>query len=263
MNKTIIDYTRENDIEAIKNAIKNGVDVNLQDQYGSTALILASCYDYEEIVKLLIENGADINLYDDEGNTGLILASCRGHDRIVKLLLKNGANINLQDNDGSTALIWASFSSYEEVVKLLLENGTDINLQDNNGKTALDYAVRKKNNNIVQLLEQYPEKSKLANNILANDTLKIMADDEKRPTFEELCEIKIVNGRKTSLLDIVAYNVPAVKAQWFQNKLVQVYKLTPEKVANMPDSAFKKGLKKHFEKHAYYKKMREQKSGGK
>ena len=96
-------------------------DVNTQNKYGSTALILASFGDYIEIVKLLLKKeGINVNIQNNYGNTALILASWKGHTEIVKLLLeKEGIDINIQDDYGRTALMCASINNHIEIVKLL------------------------------------------------------------------------------------------------------------------------------------------------
>ena len=58
----------------------------------------ASEYDHNiEIVKLLLEHGADINLPDNYGHTALMMASLEGNTEIVRLLLDQGADVNVQD----------------------------------------------------------------------------------------------------------------------------------------------------------------------
>jgi ankyrin repeat protein len=62
----------------------------------------------EEVVSLLLKYGADINVKNEDGRTALMLAA--GYDNldeavvIVSLLLENGADASAEDNDGRTAL---------------------------------------------------------------------------------------------------------------------------------------------------------------
>ena len=60
------------------------------------------------MAKLLLENGAQVDLQQNDGWSALMLASRCGHCEVAKLLLENGAQVDLQQNDRSSALISAS-----------------------------------------------------------------------------------------------------------------------------------------------------------
>ena len=65
----LIYASRDGDLEIVKFLAEQGADVNIQNIYGNTALILSSRLGHLEIVKFLIEQGADVNLRDDNGKT--------------------------------------------------------------------------------------------------------------------------------------------------------------------------------------------------
>src|SRR5690606_22965681 len=93
---------------------KNEINL-LNDYYSMTALMWASKYSNEgstiETVKLLIKNGANINLQNEYGCTALMCASKYSNTKssieTIKLLIENGANVNLQNTYGDTALMCA------------------------------------------------------------------------------------------------------------------------------------------------------------
>jgi hypothetical protein len=91
-----------------------------------------------ETVRAAIENGRDINEQDNyQGSTLLMEAVARGKEDIVEFLLDNGANVNIQDHDGVTALGYYKDAIYKEgnlekIVQMLLEVGAWF-LPDNNG----------------------------------------------------------------------------------------------------------------------------------
>src|SRR5208283_1473006 len=64
--------------------------------------------DYDYVRKDLMD-GINVNVRDKDGNTALIAASERNELKIVNLLLRNGANANFKNNSGQTALQMAVF----------------------------------------------------------------------------------------------------------------------------------------------------------
>jgi ankyrin repeat protein len=80
--------------------VKRGVDINAQDEYGRTAIIMAIEEDWAGTawVEYLIENGADFNILDNDSDSALDIAKYRGRTDIVELLLTNGA----KGKDGSS-----------------------------------------------------------------------------------------------------------------------------------------------------------------
>ncbi len=127
--------------EVIELFIDSGVDVNVKDKDGNTALHEAAIKGYLDIVRWLIGNGADVNVENsDGGDTALHLAALHGHTDVVKVLIWNGADLNDKHN-GYTALHYAASCGYVEIVKDLLENGADLNAKDEDGCSAFDLAV--------------------------------------------------------------------------------------------------------------------------
>ena len=78
------------------------------------------------MVELLIKNGADVNIRDESGSSPLHNAimtylslrknSC---DKTVKILVANGAKINIKNNDGLTPVDIARKLGHQEIVELL------------------------------------------------------------------------------------------------------------------------------------------------
>jgi len=133
---------------------EKGANLNIQNEEGETALMIASGGDYTDIVRLLIEAGANLNIQNEDGKTALMFAS---NTDIVRLLIEAGANLNLQNNDGHTALITATKRNDIEIVRLLIEAGAArtpaaLNIQDKEQHTALTIACTKGYKTIASLL---------------------------------------------------------------------------------------------------------------
>ena len=86
----LIDAAVDGNIEAVKQSLAAGADVNSKDEFGGTALHNAVWEGYNEIAELLISKGADVNVQDDDGATPLDWAESQEHKELADLLRKNG-----------------------------------------------------------------------------------------------------------------------------------------------------------------------------
>jgi len=118
-----------NDAEYIKTLHQRGVNLNIQNNYKQTNLMLAVVKIGTESIKALIEAGADLNIQDYNGQTALILAALAGDTETVETLIKAGANLNIQDDNGETALMWAALNDHKDTVRSLIRGGADLNIQ--------------------------------------------------------------------------------------------------------------------------------------
>jgi len=142
--------------EIVKKLLKNGGNVNVQNNKGHTALMIASQFGHTEIVELLLDYGGNVNLQDKKDLTALIVASRFGHTEIVELLLKKKEIlVELLDIESFTALMTASQNGHTKIVELLLEYGVNVNLQNIKGHTALMIASFIGHTKIVELLLKY------------------------------------------------------------------------------------------------------------
>ena len=125
--------TEEGNIEAVKQAIANGVDVNAKNNDGWTPLHGAAANGHKEIVELLIAEGADINGKNRGDATPLYDAASWGQKEIAELLIAEGAGVNAEVTSGSqryqgfTPLDYATHpdnpSASSELADLLRKHG--------------------------------------------------------------------------------------------------------------------------------------------
>ncbi|XP_065346539.1 uncharacterized protein LOC135943802 [Cloeon dipterum] len=133
------------DTEGIQKLLEYGVDVDLQDEEGFTALHLAARSNKNpEVVKILLEKGAQVHLTDNKKRTALHHAFKNSEvTEVVQKLLEYGADVNSQDEEGFTALHLAAWSNGNpEFVKILLEKSAKINELDNDKWTPLHFAAK-------------------------------------------------------------------------------------------------------------------------
>ena len=134
-------------IEAVKQHLAAGSDVNAKNSDDWTPLQIAADKGHKEIAELLIDKGADVNAKGDFSWTPLHYTAYEGKKEITELLIAKGADLNAKDEDGNTPLHWATMSvvgdKKREVAKLLITNGADVNVKRDDGKTPLDMAVGK------------------------------------------------------------------------------------------------------------------------
>jgi tetratricopeptide (TPR) repeat protein len=82
--KVIPEYPGE--AEDVKKILDAGMDINIADTEGKTALMYAAAWGHESVVKLLLSRGADAAITDKRGTNALPFAVAEGKDNVVVLL---------------------------------------------------------------------------------------------------------------------------------------------------------------------------------
>ncbi len=130
--------------EGVRYFLGKGANVNAQDGFMRTPLIVACLCENIEVVNELLEADADVNLKDKNKRTALMIACYYGLSDIVEALLKkDDIKVDEQDANGKTALIKACRGNRFEIVRLLLDKGADVDIKDNEGHTA-SYGIKDK-----------------------------------------------------------------------------------------------------------------------
>lgn len=133
-------------------------ELNIQNSNQDTALIIACLLNKKNIVKMLIDAGCNLNLQNKYGNTALILksydmdplyveniniqnevitTSLNISENIFKLLIDAGADVNIKNKNNITALINAASLGTINRIRMLLEAECDLNLTTEYNETAL------------------------------------------------------------------------------------------------------------------------------
>lgn len=175
-SQALFEAIRAGNSDGVYSALKDGINPNIMDDFGTPALILGLTN--PDITTLLLEFGANPEEVDNEGRTPLIAATdprisnktCRS----IQALLEYKANPNHTiAYDGSTQIplvqmynnynemgfvgeFWEKQGIYEynkrELVKLYLQKGADINLRDDSGRGILYFAAMSGDIELVRLL---------------------------------------------------------------------------------------------------------------
>lgn len=138
--------------------VEAGADVNAQDHMQNSPFLYAGAVGNLQMVKLGIGYGANYDVYNRYGGTALIPAAERGHVAIVKLLAKTpGFPIDHINKLGWTALLEAIIlaeqgSRQKEIIEVLINAGANVNIADREGVTPLAHARKLSLPNIVEIL---------------------------------------------------------------------------------------------------------------
>ncbi|MBR0137279.1 MAG: ankyrin repeat domain-containing protein, partial [Erysipelotrichaceae bacterium] len=89
------------------------------DQLEKKFLDASTVGDINKITACLKE-GVDVNVRNDEGRTALMRCTRRGRIQVTQLLLDAGADVNAADEDNKTALMGAAKKGYVDVCQMLL-----------------------------------------------------------------------------------------------------------------------------------------------
>ena len=120
---SIHDAAAAGDIEAVKQHLAAGTDVNLMDEDGWIPLHYATANDHKELAELLIAKGANVNGKSDEGGTPLHYAAIKGHKELAELLIANGADVNAKTLADDTPLDWTILNEQPKTTNLLHKHG--------------------------------------------------------------------------------------------------------------------------------------------
>ena len=89
-------------------------DISIHDAVGTGNI---------EAVKEHLAAGVDVNAKLDRGYTPLHVAATFGHKEVAKLLIAAGADLNAKDFDGHTPLDWAIEENKKETADLIRKHG--------------------------------------------------------------------------------------------------------------------------------------------
>lgn len=188
----------DENLDAIKELIHSGADINTRYIGGETPLLKAIRNNKFKAADFLIENGADVDIRDTDANTPLMelcrrdsatdlikkvialtkrisaknnvgdtalhIAAYHGYFETVVELVKGGAELNMPNRAGDLPLHKAAVYGWTEIAKYLVENGVDVERTNKEGNTVLHLAYLSGFNDFIQFIESMSASGDKKNN---------------------------------------------------------------------------------------------------
>ncbi|KAJ4957476.1 hypothetical protein NE237_024587 [Protea cynaroides] len=119
----LVSAARDGDVQEAKALLEYNPRLGKYSTFGvrNSPLHYSAAQGHHEIVSLLLESGVDINLRNYRGQTALMQACQHGHWEVVQTLMIFRANIRRADYlNGGTALHFAALNGHSRCIRLLL-----------------------------------------------------------------------------------------------------------------------------------------------
>ncbi|MEM6769509.1 MAG: ankyrin repeat domain-containing protein [Bacteroidota bacterium] len=134
----------------------HGVDVNMTDYNGETALNYAIARELYPTIDFLLEKGASLTLKDAMEGYGCSPIFSANTPEMIEFLQERGADFSTSCNSGVTLLHLAVENDYTELIVYILEEElVDPKAVNEYGETAYDYATHYARGEAQDLLRAY------------------------------------------------------------------------------------------------------------
>ncbi|EOS93899.1 ankyrin repeat domain-containing protein [Erwinia tracheiphila] len=133
LNNYLWGAARSGDTAMLESFITAKYNLNVQDERGYTAVILAAYHGHLAALEKLLSAGADPCLRDKHGNTALMGAIFKGEVKIAGRLIAAKCNPDMRNNAGQTAAMYAALFQRQALLEQLKAKGADMQATDVNG----------------------------------------------------------------------------------------------------------------------------------
>lgn len=153
---------KENQSAIVTYFLSKGVEVNLADAEGNTALMYAAAGRDVALVNLLLEKGVKVNEVNAKGETAIFQAVKSGSVDIINALLSKNASLAVLDKDNHDVAyhLVQNFRAprggnddFLDKLNLLKSKGVSLQAAQKDGNTLYHLAVAKNDLNLVKKLE--------------------------------------------------------------------------------------------------------------
>ena len=108
---------QEGDLECVKHSLSEGININVTDKFGWTALMCAAFSGETDTVDHLLTNGADKTVRNSNDDTALSLARIRKRKEVINRLENRTDDTTERDCDGSSSQQPSAEQFYCDVCK--------------------------------------------------------------------------------------------------------------------------------------------------
>lgn len=172
-------------VHTVRRLQEAGAHINLKDNDGDSALMLAVVKNKVHVVKALLAMRTQINDVDNHGDTALMVASQQGRIATVQLLLDAKADVNTVNSMGWTSLMITAMNNRVATVRALLDAGADTSPRCFEArKDALDYARDFECKGVIQILEDEEEDEMQNGNARVAHTFEVISPENNPPEPE-------------------------------------------------------------------------------
>jgi len=140
----------DGDVMLVKQILSSGIDINVRDPIGLTAMHVVCIMGRTELAQWLLQQGASYSTRDKEGMTPLHYACDNKHVQLALLLVRNGADSSLRNKAGITSLHIVCIRGVMELTQLIRDYM--INVATGSGLTLLHCAADQGHNELVKYL---------------------------------------------------------------------------------------------------------------
>lgn len=153
---------KENQSAIVTYFLSKGVEVNVADAEGNTALMYAATGRDVALVNLLLEKGAKVNEANAKGETAIFQAVKSGSVDVINALLNKNASLTVLDKDNHDVAyhLVQNFRAprggnddFLDKLNLLKSKGVSLQAAQKDGNTLYHLAVAKNDLNLVKKLE--------------------------------------------------------------------------------------------------------------
>jgi len=226
-------------LNIVKLLVKKGIDPEVKDPYGWTALHIAARDNYCDLAEYLISKlNVNQNYCNENDETPLLIASQMGNLGIIQKLNTTKKDINITNKDGWNSFHIACQYNNPEVVKIflniypeiintvttkedsmyplhiaiffnnidiisiLLNSNPDLEKKNGNELTPLEYAIDIKNNEAVEKINNYIKEKKLS--MISNSNFNIFLNNN---FIFSNCSQNLINAIKDNKSDAEIINL--------------------------------------------------------
>ena len=129
----------KNQVKEVELFLYHGVDINVRNSNGETALIIAAKNGYELIAKMLLNANAKIDLENDLGCTAMVYATIQKYSSIAIDLLDRIDNKNEKNYQGQVLVVLSELSQNFELKNEIQQRNIVLEVKSGAGVQAFDY----------------------------------------------------------------------------------------------------------------------------